>query len=751
MKKMLKPSFLISGFALGLGLYQAQAADMESVYNKYLQGDYIHAQAELEEIIQSNPSTEELFKMKEALGMRAVLELSQNQYLQDSMKIFNSGSWQHERAQFKNPRRIKFFLREFLEDDSTRHKSMPNLMGAGPYAVPMIVEYLKSSNDDIDSRSLAFQVLMNMGRDVLNPLLACTFAEDPLLLTNLVRLVVKTKSARVAPYLLRLKETSKSKMVQDEVSRALTGLGVAEGLTSSKAYIIQANRYLTETSDVMYEAIANDGLLWTWDAGSQSLVSVNAIGQEFEYHPQLPISLWSLFQAELMHQQFAESDHWTKQEVYNADAASLITWAAQEQRVMKLLETADSAEITKIESQLTAFINARSSKMKLAHWLGADVMLTALDIAQNTLTPEIAARVLRMMTTSKSEAGLNTTISSFLTGAEIRPLNQSINHKSELIRYWAAITISRSNPSLAGVENPAHIISLLTQAMSEVSKPSALIVSEKGPILDQTKTKLEDLGYTVETAQSAGSGIQALLGYPSKDLVFHNPETSDGLSLDFVNQLTAHQKGKDMPLVILSDSDHEGQHMITFQESAQQLILLSDATDTVREKISEIQISENLVAGLDVAKTLSPQALTSLLLVEEAVLREHPVIVNELEELIASPVQPVESQLLAIRTLRKMGDLGQPAVKTLLGKLENPSLDASYKIRVLNTLLSISKNNAEVRKRLFDIVQDPNSPETFKQMAASFLSSEQDQLTVEERQKFRKSFFTKSFVAQPEG
>ena len=104
MKKMLKPSFLISGFALGLGLYQAQSADMESVYNKYLQGDYIHAQSELEEIIQANPSTEELFKMKEALGMRAVLELSQNQYLQDSMKIFNSGSWQHERAQFKNPR-----------------------------------------------------------------------------------------------------------------------------------------------------------------------------------------------------------------------------------------------------------------------------------------------------------------------------------------------------------------------------------------------------------------------------------------------------------------------------------------------------------------------------------------------------------------------------------------------------------------------------------------------------------------------
>ena len=62
MKNKIKPSTLLSGLALGLGLFQAQAADMESVYNKYLQGDYLNAQAELELIIQSNPSTEELFQ-----------------------------------------------------------------------------------------------------------------------------------------------------------------------------------------------------------------------------------------------------------------------------------------------------------------------------------------------------------------------------------------------------------------------------------------------------------------------------------------------------------------------------------------------------------------------------------------------------------------------------------------------------------------------------------------------------------------
>ena len=90
-------------------------------------------------------------------------------------------------------------------------------------------------------------------------------------------------------------------------------------------------------------------------------------------------------------------------------------------------------------------------------------------------------------------------------------------------------------------------------------------------------------------------------------------------------------------------------------------------------------------------------------------------------------------------------------MKTLLGKLESDSYDTSYKIRVLKILLlAISKNNADVRKRLFDIIR-PKQSETFKQMAASFLSSEQDQLTVEERRKFRKSFFTKSFVTQPEG
>jgi HEAT repeat protein len=737
--------------ALGMGLFHAQSAEMESVYNKYLQGDYLNAQTELEQIIQSNPSPEELFKMKEALGMRAVLELSQNQYLRESMQVFNSGSWQHERAQFKNPRRIKFFLRDFLEDDSTRHKSLPNLLGAGPYAVPMIVEYLKSSNDDINSRSLAYQVLMNMGSDVLPPLLACTFAKDDLLLTNVARLVAKTKSPRAVPYLLRIKETNTSKMVLDEVARSLEVLNVKEGLTSSRAYIIQANRYLSESSEVMYESVSSDGLLWDWDQESQSLVSVNAIGQEFEYHPQLPISLWPIFQAELMHQQFLGASNWSLEEQKYADAAALCTWAAQEYRVLNLLKTSDAVGISKIKDQLDNFQKARSSKMKLAHWLGTDVMLIALDMAQSSFVPEVSARLLRMMTTNQSASAINTQVMSFQTGNPVQPLKNALNHSSELIRYWTAIAISRSEPSLASIQDKAKIVSLLTQAMSEVGRPTALVVSEAGPMKDQTVAKLEDLGYNVQTAGSAASGIQALRGYPSKDIVFYNPVTSKGLSLEFVNQLREDKKGQDTPLVILSDADREGEHMITFQETAQQMLLLSDGADTIRGKLSEIEFSENIVAGLDVAASLSPQALTSLLLIDQDVLRNYPVLVSELEKLIQAAYQPVESQLLAIRTLRKLGELAEPATKTLLGKLENSNVDASYKIRVLNTLLAISKNNLEVRKRLFEIVQDPSNPESFRQLAATYLSSEQDQLSKEERQAFRKSFYTNSFVSQPEG
>ena len=120
-------------------------------------------------------------------------------------------------------------------------------------------------------------------------------------------------------------------------TKSIEELAVPEGLTSSRAYIIQANRYLSSSSDVVYETIANDGLLWTWDKESQSLVSVNAIGQEFEFHPQLPVSLWALFQSELLHQQFGDSSaHWSKAEIYNADATSLCTWASQESRVMQL-------------------------------------------------------------------------------------------------------------------------------------------------------------------------------------------------------------------------------------------------------------------------------------------------------------------------------------------------------------------------------------------------------------------------------
>ena len=132
-----------------------------------------------------------------------------------------------------------------------------------------------------------------------------------------------------------------------------------------------------------------------------------------------------------------------------------------------LKDQGGSAEIARVEEKLRSFHRKPRDQNEIGPLVGADVMLTALDIAQNTLSPEIASRVLRMMTTNKTGASESATVVSFLNGQPVQPLKQALNHSSELIRYWAAVTVSRSDIQLTNVESPANIISLLTQAISK--------------------------------------------------------------------------------------------------------------------------------------------------------------------------------------------------------------------------------------------------------------------------------------------
>jgi CheY-like chemotaxis protein len=732
----------------GLGISQIHGADLEGVYNKYLQGNYTDAQKELSEIIQADPAGDELLKMKEKVGMQALLEMSQNQFLRENMRLFNAATWQEERSQFKSPRRIQFFIEEFLRDDSTRHRSMPNIMAAGIYAVPLIMNYLKVENENIETRGLAYQLLLNMGSEIVPALLPCTFSKDAVLQVSVIRLLAITKSPRAIPYLLRLQTLPISNMLKSELTVALAQFEVPAGLTPAEAYVHEANRVLCEEKSVHFEALESDRILWNWDDAEEKLVADNPLGLNFEYQPQYPVSIWPMFKAELMHRQFMNLAEVTPLEEQAIHAATLCTWAMQEHRIQELLKDSRISGINDIADKLKAFLEVRSNKLTVAQWLGQDILLQAIDMSEKKLSAVVSARLLRIVAGYQPVGADSQSITSFLGGENTQTLMAGLSHREELVRYWSAISIARCNPSLE-TSSAAQVVDLLQQATDEIGTPSALILAKPTNDAEEVHKKLESLGYHVQRLDNAYEGLAALRSFPSKDLLVLDPDFDHTLSgLELINSLRKDQKGQDLPVVILSDSERSGAHVITFQEQAQQMFLGSDSIEILREKLEGMVQKRYDVSGPDMAADVSREALSALAFADDAALRQYPSLVSHLVDLLKSPQQPISSQILAIRILRKLGTLSAPAINLLLSRLDEDQYDLNYKIVVLHSLLSISESNEQVRSKLFKIVTDDQSPDSFKQLAASYLSGEYKNLSAEERLLFQKSFFSPAFLGK---
>ena len=187
---------LILGF-----INNVNATLLEDAWNEYQQGEYIKAQEILGQILKNKENKEDIYNMHEALGVRALTEMSQNRYLQNHMKHIKRISSVFENKKFRNPRRLDFYIQSYLEDDSTRHKSLPNILLAGSFAVPGLIKFLHSSESDIVKRSLAYQAIRDMGKNAIPSLLEATWVDDDIQLINIARLLINFLSESSSDFL----------------------------------------------------------------------------------------------------------------------------------------------------------------------------------------------------------------------------------------------------------------------------------------------------------------------------------------------------------------------------------------------------------------------------------------------------------------------------------------------------------------------------------------------------------------------
>jgi CheY-like chemotaxis protein len=447
-----------------------------------------------------------------------------------------------------------------------------------------------------------------------------------------------------------------------------------------------------------------------------------------------------------MHEEFSGMAGMTAVEQQSAHAATLCTWVAQEHRTQEVLKGPELAGVADIVPALDRFLASRSNKLTVAHWVGIDILLQGVDMAQNLMAPHISARILRMIAGYQPKGADQRSIESFVTREPSAPMVQGLFHREELIRYWSAIAVARTNETLS-TPHAGLVIDLLQQAIDEVVTPSILMVSQPSVDAEQVHKKLQDMGYLVKRVDDPFDALDSLRSFPSKDFIVLDPDFEAGSrGVQFVNKIRKDVKGKDLPLVILSDEQRSGKHFITFQEEAQQLIMGSDSIDTLRGKLRGLRQQKHTVHGPDMALGCSREALNALMFLEETTLRRFPSLTEHLSDLLVAKHQPIPSQIMAIRSLRKLGPVAADSANMLLEKMDESQYDVAYKIVVLHALLAVSGPNEDVRKKLFNVITSSDSPDKFKQMAASYLSNEFENLSEEEKVSFQNSFFSDALL-----
>lgn len=723
----------------------AAAPTLEDIHARFVQGDYQAAERAIQELLETNPSPQTVFEMQDKIGMRAFLEMSQNQFLQDGMKILSSMAWQHERTQFKNPRRIDYYLTKYLEDESLRQKALSNLVASGVYAMPGLVEHLGSKEKKVIWRGLCFQAVRRIGREAVPALVQVTFSKDPILLVNAVRLLGETSDPRAVPYLMRLAAVAEDKIVKDEAASALQKLKPPKIESPARHFISEAIRYLGEERDVLLESITSDGLLWKWDDENQKLVSVNVIDQDFEYHPTLPNFIWPIFRAEMILQELNRMET-SPTDSMHARAALVCAWIAEEIRTEEVLAIKDNEQVERIREKLKAFLETRKKDVEVLHWTGTQTMLAALDISLRVQGQLEISRMLQILTEYKPQNLLSFTAPSFFTGEQVQPCINAMAYPFERVRYWSAIAIGRAHPALKH-EKQDLIFDLLFQAVDEVAANTVLIVGQLTDEIETLRSNLEKLGYKVYHENSGFGGLNAIRMFPSKDIVLMDHNLSIDLSSqEFINRMRADFKGRDIPVGIVTPESSLADTLAGFQDHAQQVILYGEIGESLKgkmrilEKSMQVQTNES-----EVVHAVSREALKSLLLMEDATLRQYDGLILHLISLLENPFHSREHEVLAVNILGKFGKVAYNATPILLNKLWDPATDDSYKLAVLTTMRETSTSHPGVRKALGELVSNRQVKSELRLRAASFLGLDEKLIEEEQKKEFQKPFFSNNF------
>jgi hypothetical protein len=408
-----------------------------------------------------------------------LLRLLQIKEMRDSAKALLDLVNKGEFTRREDSRYIEAQIQRLGVSERAFALALEKLRDSGEVAVPLMLATLQ----DAQKKNLHWPVeraLRQLGRPVLNPLLAATEMKDPQTLVVVVNTLGALGFDAALPYLSRLaKNKDTPQAVQAAVTKALATMGAAQTseLNTAQLFYQLAEKLYYEKSSIAPGAVR--GLIWTWEEGKGLIRKA------------VPPAIFHEVMAKRCCQDVLKEDK------SRSDAVSL--WLAAN---YKLEVELPQGETNSVDAEGTPN----------AHYYGVMAGSGFLNpVLARALKDQNAALAVRAIDSLAEIVG-----QSNLPLGEQQPLLQAMGYGDRVVRFKAAAAIAASLPGkrFAGQE---QVVPLLADILAQTGKPGVLVVAKTQDELNTLKEAVTKAGYAnvmggagPEAALASAKGLAAL-------------------------------------------------------------------------------------------------------------------------------------------------------------------------------------------------------------------------------------------------
>jgi CheY-like chemotaxis protein len=539
---------------------QARELLIEGV-KQYRTGRISEAAAAFREALKLNPENKQVYDFYLAAGDALLLRMSEYGQLDDVLKdvLVRARSYQQELR--SSPAYIAILVGKLSGSDEERVVAATELAAIGPVAVPQLIAVLADNRQD-DLRIAVRMTLGRMGYRAVLPLIAALSSSDERLVASIVTTLADIGDARALPYLLQLRDTATGELVKRLAGTAATTIAQRSGTDTSidaTQYFFQdALRYFRSDELVRDEMLANGGLVWSWnDHASEATQRLTSV--------RVPSYAWATHMADaVLHAGLVAHPNFPAFQPLLA-----AVYAAQDVDARQRASLATNADGN---ADATAAGIAALDLMPLrVRTLGGEAILRALQLAIACERPDVAVYLMRQLETGGLVA-INSVLPVSNLGEKADDQNQekagsalvaALDSSDKLVRYQAAITLARLNPTVPFF-NSDKVVPALTDAIGEWGMRSILVIDQDFRQRNVARELLQSKGYRTYTVTDGFDALRRLEEAPVKDAIIiagdlvPNLRDSRGALIDaaeqkastLVEQLRQDRRTENAPIII---------------------------------------------------------------------------------------------------------------------------------------------------------------------------------------------------------